>query len=104
MKIIFNINTSVNGLRGQNRIYGKFDSKKAAIKALRCSLYHFNEYAHIGALGTIGKILVELYPSNTLIAVNDSHYIDPEKPFSYWVQETLGKWVRKIHRKEGGLG
>lgn len=103
MKIIFNIATFVSGLRGQKRIYGKFNSKKAAAEALGCSLHYFNMYAHIGHVGRIGKKLIDLYPPNTLFAVDNDHYIDPEKPFSYWVQIKPGEWQTKTYsdRKEG---
>ncbi|GAG30888.1 unnamed protein product [marine sediment metagenome] len=104
MKIIFNISTFASGLKGQKCLYGKFESKKAAIKALSCSLNYFNSYAHVGTMGIIGEKLVDLYPPNTLIAVDNDHYIDPEKPFSYWVQIKPKGWQAKTyetHRNEG---
>ena len=96
MKIDFNITTSVSGLKGQVKVYGRFSSKKKAVEALNTSMHFFNGYASIGALGNTGNLLIPLYPENTLIATKINHF-NLSKPFTYWVLETGGSWEEKHH-------
>ena len=93
MKIEFNLTTHVYGFKGQVTVYGKFSSKKKAVEALDTYMYYFNDFASIGALGNTGKLIVPLYPENTLIVLTDRH-ANPKKPFNYWVKED-GEWVEK---------
>lgn len=95
MKIDFNITLHIYGFKGQVHAYGRFSSKKKAVEALDTSMYHFNDFASIGALGNTGKLLIPLYPENTLIVII-GRYLNIDKPFNYWVKEE-GEWVEKTY-------
>ncbi len=108
MKIEFNIKTVMSGLKGIVFVFGIFDSKKAVVKLLDCSMYYFNGTANFGALGNVGEIIAALHPPNTLLAMEEGiiwrggRDLDTGKvvipgPIKYWVHKGGDEWEEKTY-------